>query len=304
MAVRMVVGVTDRDWFEHLRARPHLAEVNFWSPSPRPFRALQPGELFLFKLKAPADRIVGGGLFAHAADMPSSLAWEAFGEANGAASLAEMRRRITKYRIGDASARGDFTIGCRVLTDAVFWPEPLWLAPPASWRPSIVSFRGYGTDEAEGRALWDAVAERMAARAPEDEAAARWGAPRLVAPRLGQGAFRVLVTSQYERRCAVTGERTLPALDAAHIRPFAQGGPHAASNGLLLRRDVHSLFDGGYVTVTPEGRFEVSGRIREEFRNGRQYYALHGQELRPPADPAAKPDPAALRWHNETVFLA
>ena len=302
MAVRLVVGVTDRDWFEHLRARPHLGEVNFWSPSPRPFRALAPGELFLFKLKAPVDRIAGAGVFAHAGDMPSSLAWAAFGEANGAGSLGEMRRRIARYR-GGVDPRGDFAIGCRVLTDAVFWPEEMWLSPPASWSPNIVSFRGYGTDEAEGRALWDAVAERMAARVPGDEAAARWGAPRLVAPRLGQGAFRVLVTSQYERRCAITGERTLPALDAAHIRPYAEGGPHTASNGLLLRRDVHSLFDGGYVTVTPRGRFEVSGRIREEFDNGRHYYALHGQKVRDPTDPAARPDHTALRWHNEVVFL-
>jgi putative restriction endonuclease len=40
-----------------------------------------------------------------------------------------------------------------------------------------------------------------------------------VQPRLGQGAFRLLVTDAYQRRCAVTGERTLPVLDAAHIRP-------------------------------------------------------------------------------------
>ena len=136
------------------------------------------------------------------------------------------------------------------------------------------------------------------------EAAARFGAPRLVRPRLGQGAFRTLVTNLYDRRCAVTGERTLPALDAAHIRPFAAGGAHAASNGLLLRRDIHSLFDAGYVTVTPKGRLEVSGRIREDYSNGRQYYALHGQSLHAPVDPAALPDPAALRWHNEETFLA
>ena len=302
MAVRLVVGVTDRDWFEHLRARPHVGEANFWSPSPRSFKALSPGELFLFKLKAPVDRIVGAGVFAHAADMPSSLAWEAFGEANGAGSLVEMRRRIAKYRGGD-DPRGDFAIGCRVLTDPTFWTEEMWLPPPASWSPQIVSFRGWSTDEAEGRALWHAVVERMAAAVPGADDEPRRGAPRLVAPRLGQGAFRVLVTSQYERRCTVTGERTLPALDAAHIRPFAQGGPHAASNGLLLRRDLHGLFDGGYLTVTPERRLEVSRRIREEFENGRDYYALHGRELRPPADPTATPDATALRWHNEAVFL-
>ena len=121
-------------------------------------------------------------------------------------------------------------------------------------------------------------------------------------PRLGQGAFRIVVTDSYRRRCAVTGERTLPALDAAHIRPYAEGGAHEATNGVLLRRDIHSLFDAGYVTITPSLDFEVSSRIREEYENGRLYYALHGQRISPPDDPRRRPDTSALAWHNETVF--
>jgi putative restriction endonuclease len=78
----------------------------------------------------------------------------------------------------------------------------------------------------------------------------------------------VLVTDIYQRRCAVTQERTLPALEAAHIRPYGDGGSHEAQNGLLFRRDIHSLFDAGYVTVTPDLRFEVSSRIKAEFENG------------------------------------
>ena len=130
-----------------------------------------------------------------------------------------------------------------------------------------------------------------------------WGEPTLIRPRLGQGAFRVIVTDNYTRRCAVTGERTLPALDAAHIRPYADHGEHEPSNGLLLRRDIHSLFDRGYVTVTPTRRFEVSRRIRDEFENGRDYYAMHGTEIRVPEQIELQPDPDALRWHNEKVFL-
>jgi putative restriction endonuclease len=114
----------------------------------------------------------------------------------------------------------------------------------------------------------------------------------------------VLVTDLYHRRCAITGERTLPALEAAHIRPYAEGGRHEASNGLLLRRDIHSLFDDGYVTVTPDLRFEVSRRIREEFENGRHYYALQGQEIAAPSTLAHRPDPEALRWHNTELFKA
>jgi len=126
--------------------------------------------------------------------------------------------------------------------------------------------------------------------------------PHLIQPRLGQGAFRILVTDIYQRRCAVTRERTLPALDAAHIRPYADGGAHEAQNGLLLRRDVHSLFDAGYVTVTPAFRFEVSGRIKEEFENGRDYYALHGRPVCMPPEFAQHPDTGALRWHNENCY--
>ena len=87
-----------------------------------------------------------------------------------------------------------------------------------------------------------------------------------------------------------------------HIRPYAEGGSHEASNGLLLRRDVHSLFDAGYVTVTPELRFEVSHRIREEFDNGKHYYDLHGQKIAKPDDPRLLPDHRALAWHNEYCY--
>lgn len=303
MSISLVVAVTDDDWFEMLRRQPGLSEVNFWAPSAANFHALRPGELFLFKLHAPRNVIVGGGVFTYANALPCSLAWEAFQEANGAKSAQEMRARIAKYRRLDASDRSDFAIGCRILTQPFFFEEDDWIPVPKSWSPNIVSFKTYDTDDAEGQALWDAVTERMA-RLPvfADSAAERFGKPLLVEPRLGQGAFRILVTDIYSRRCAVTQERTLPALEAAHIRPYGDGGEHEARNGLLLRRDIHSLFDAGYVTVTPKFQFEVSRRIREEFDNGKHYYALHGQRIFVPESVNQRPDASALSWHNEQRF--
>ena len=105
-----------------------------------------------------------------------------------------------------------------------------------------------------------------------------------------------------KRRCAVTQERTLPALEAARIRPYGEGGAHEARNGLLLRCNIHSLFDAGYVTMTPDLHFEVSRRIRDEFDNGRHYYALHGQQIRPPEQVHQHPDSGALACHNEQCF--
>jgi putative restriction endonuclease len=308
MGVRLVVAVTDRDWFDHLRQLPNLSEVNFWSPSPRRFQALHEGELFLFKLHAPYNVIVGGGIFALANNMPLPLAWEAFGEANGARNLEEMRARILRYRrIQDSKASVD--IGCRILTQPFFLPESQWFAPPASWSPNIVSFRGYSTDEQEGLALWDKITELRdpitISTAPDElqEPLARYGEPTLIRPRLGQGAFRLLVTDLYGRRCAITRERTLPALEAAHIRPYAEGGEHAGANGILFRRDIHSLFDAGYVTVTKDYRFEVSKRIKEEFENGRDYYALNGKSVAVPERTDFRPDVVALDWHNHKRFL-
>jgi putative restriction endonuclease len=304
MGINLVVAVTDDDWFEILRRHSNLNEVNFWAPSAVNFHALQPGEMFLFKLHAPRNVIVGGGIFAYANALPCSLAWAAFGDTNGARSAHEMRTRIARYRKTDPDDRSDFAIGCRILTQPFFFEEADWIPVPPSWSPNIVSFKTYNTGEPEGVALWEAVNERLNQLPVPGmaEAGARYGEPHLIRPRLGQGAFRVLVTDIYGRRCAVTQERTLPALEAAHIRPYGDGGEHEPQNGLLLRRDIHSLFDAGYVTVTPSLHFEVSRCIKEEFDNGRDYYALHGQRISVPKEMTQHPDPTALTWHNEHCF--
>lgn len=108
MIVRIVVAVTDGDWYATLSQAAGLDEVNFWSPSGSSFKALTPGELFLFKLHAPRNYIVGGGIFAHATVLPCSMAWATFGQSNGATSATEMRARIAKYRRVDPADRSDF----------------------------------------------------------------------------------------------------------------------------------------------------------------------------------------------------
>jgi putative restriction endonuclease len=301
VAINLIIAVTDKDWFEQLRSAPDLDEVNFWSPSESSFRALRPGELFLFKLHAPLNFIVGGGVFLRSMNLPCSYAWDTFGEANGTRSLVELRQRIAFYRDLDPSEKSDFRIGCRILVQPFFLDESQWVRVPESWSPNIVRFKRYDTASPEGHALWEMAESHLSPETLENsigEERTRFGDPVLIAPRLGQGAFRALVTDIYQRRCAVTGERTLPALEAAHIRPYAEGGLHQASNGLLLRRDIHSLFDLGYVTVTPQHVFEVSGQIKEEFENGKDYYRLHGNKMAAPSKSDEAPDPGALEWHN------
>jgi putative restriction endonuclease len=307
--MRFWLGVTDPGWFEFLRAR-RAPEANFWQPSAVPLaNFLQPGTPFLFKLRG-QGHVVGGGCFVRFTTLPVSLAWAAFREDNGVSSLGSLLQRLTGLGHGPITAGSP--IACNVLAEPFFFDESDWIPAPISFKRNIVRGKTYDSEDAEGRALWDAVRDRLAAGAylpaAEDapEPGAMYGEQYLTRGRLGQGAFRILVTDAWHRRCAVSGERTLPALEAAHIMPYAKKGPHRINNGLLLRADLHRLFDDGYVTVESardEYRFLVSKRVREEFENGREYYRFHGKPLSHlPEAQSQRPGRDFLDWHNRDVF--
>ena len=307
--MKLYVGITDRDWFRFLRAR-NAEEMNFWRPrSTKDFGAITPGELFLFKTRFPENKIVGGAFLVRHTTLPLDLAWSTFGEGNGVSSLAEFRLKISSIR-GDNERNP--TIGCTILTQPFYLDDYAFHESPNDWSPNIVTGKSYDATTGEGLRLYEqSKLEIMASstavstqpnRLAEDSP--RYGEERLVRPRLGQGGFRVVVMDEYERRCSMTGERTLPVLEAAHIRPYAEEGPHEVSNGILLRSDLHTLFDKGYITITNKLHVEVSPRIREEFSNGREYYALHGLKLKVlPSDLSRRPAVRFLEWHQNNCFL-
>lgn len=305
------VAPTDFRWFSFLSALEGVDEANFWMPNPwgGRFRVLQRGEPLLFKLKSPHNAIAGGGFFEHYTELPISLAWEAFGVKNGARSLDEVRASIARLRKDQPRPWEDYTIGCILLVEPFFWPEEAWIPEPEDWRSTIVRGKTYDLRAPIGKHLWHQVSERMqsvrlgqAAERPPVAAGGGYGDPVLTRHRIGQGTFRALITDAYGRQCAVTRERALPALEAAHIRPFTETLTHQVQNGLLLRSDVHRLFDVGYITVTPEYRVEASTRMRDDFNDGENYMRLHGSEILLPNTIADRPDPEALRWHNDNRF--
>lgn len=176
----------------------------------------------------------------------------------------------------------------RSRSDASSWfflVEPDWIRAPEDWRPEFVRGKTYDLSIGEGKKLWTQLVIRLPAAMGRIERTAdplpliaepRYGQPVTILPRLGQGTLRVLVTDAYARRCAVTEERTLPVLEAAHMRPYGKSGPHDPRNGLLLRSDLHTLFDRGYSRVSPHMPLEVGRRIKEEFKEGSSYHDLHG----------------------------
>lgn len=301
--MRAFVAVTDKNWFDFLRARPEIDEVNFWRPrGSGDFKAIVPGELFLFKLHAPLNFIVGGGFFQHSPRLPVDTAWDFFREKNGAASLFEMRRQIERYRGAAEDRHANYDIGCILLVSPFFFDEAEWIPVPEDWAPNIVQGKTYDLRSGLGQRLWDDVRVWLQGSLIMDEPVEQpslYGTPTLVTPRLGQGTFRALVTDTYERRCAVTSEKVL---DAAHIRPVSEGGRHLVENGLLLRSDIHRLYDRGYVTVTPDQRFLVSRRLKDDFENGEPYVPFHGQEIWVPSRAEQRPLREFLEWHADTVF--
>lgn len=308
--MRAQVAVTDTGWFEFLTARPHLREANFWIPSGGPMTmGVRPGEPWLFKSRAPHNRLVGGGYFSGYTRLALSRAWETFGEGNGVASEEDMRAAVGRYRRpGDDR---DPEVGCVVLRDVVAfaWAPPIG---PDLFAPSIVARKGFELAEHPGSAVEAAVHQLIGASGlpgfvPDltwDPSRPMRGEPRPVRPRLGQQGFRALVAGAYRETCAVTGGRILPTLQAAHIRPVDKDGQHRVDNGLLLRADVHLMFDKGYLGVDPRLRtLQVSPRLRTVYGNGDYFYERQGSAITLPARKENRPAPEFLQWHMDTQFL-
>jgi len=308
------VANTDQRWFEHFRPTDELRfvdEVNFWRPAAQSeFRALLPGQPFFFRLKSPMNAIAGFGFFALSRTMSVSMAWDAFGEKNGDPTQERFARRLLEYR-KRLDRSPDAALTCLVLRDAVFLPQARWVSWGMSeqWSANIVSYKVYDLAAQAGQALDPLVRSLHPLPVPDLEpnfslltTDARTVVEVPQFQREGQGTFRLRLLGAYHGQCAVTGEHALPVLEAAHIQRYLGPGSNHPQNGLILRSDLHRLYDAGYLAVTPDLRLEVSSRLREEFSNGKAYYAMAGRTLRVPANEGERPSPAALRWHADNVF--
>lgn len=116
---------------------------------------------------------------------------------------------------------------------------------------------------------------------------------RAIKTRQGQPEFRRRLLSAYLSRCAITGTRAIPVLEAAHIDPHR--GPHTnkVPNGLLLRSDVHTLFDSFLITIGIDHTVLVSISLQ-----GTEYAELAGKPISTPVADEDRPDDGALARHR------
>ena len=133
---------------------------------------------------------------------------------------------------------------------------------------------------------------------PNNLSDARDRVRRTIVQRRGQKKFRDALLTEYGNRCAITGCRSVDVLEAAHIMPYLGLKTNHVTNGLLLRADIHTLFDLGLIMISPiDCKIEIDKSITDK-----EYRKFHGKSLRSPANAANSPNLEALlsRFDDES----
>ena len=117
--------------------------------------------------------------------------------------------------------------------------------------------------------------------------------------RKGQAEFRRRLVDAYGGRCAISRYDVEPALEAAHISSYLGPKSQLVTNGLLLRTDLHALYDRSLITVSPELRVRISPKIGES-----KYASLDGRQLAVPKDRAAWPSEERLAAQYQDFLIA
>ena len=128
---------------------------------------------------------------------------------------------------------------------------------------------------------------------PQDESDARRKLLTEIVRRQGQGPFRIELLNAYGGQCAVTGAVALETLEAAHIMPYRGPQTNHVTNGILLRADIHTLFDLGLLRISDSYEISVDAIIKDPM-----YRQFHGRQLRIPTDTALQPSVQALQAHR------
>jgi len=150
----------------------------------------------------------------------------------------------------------------------------------------------------EGIEALQREAEQSGAFDPSSVEDARQKTLRAIVQRRGQAAFRAALLAAYDGRCAISGCDTDVVLEAAHIFPYRGDSTNHVANGLLLRADLHTLFDLGLFAIEESGAVAVADILK----NG-SYAWLSTAKIRWPANIESRPSQEALLWHRNKAGL-
>ena len=118
---------------------------------------------------------------------------------------------------------------------------------------------------------------------------------RSILERRGQPKFRRDLLKVYNNRCCITGCAVMELLEAAHINPFSEDGDNSLFNGLILRADIHTLFDRNLLTVDENCVVRISKDLI-----GSEYESFKGKKIQ--RNTAALPSEFSLRKRYESFM--
>ena len=268
------VGITDTNWFSLLKEDYNNGslgkQVNFWTSGTKKFKAIESGDLFLFKLhnkKSTGENgeIVGGGYFSYYDKMTIPDAWEKYGRGNGRESLDSMMKSLKGIQEKN-NMQSSIEIGCIILENVFFLDK--WIEEPSDWSKSIVSGKKYSTDTKIGLDLFNLVNKSVIDEIESEvNSLSLKGKERVVfvKARVNQSIFREHLLKKYHTCCLCKVENQA-LLIASHIKPWAASNADEkldVENGLLLCPNHDALFDGGFITFDNDGKIVISSRLSQ-----------------------------------------
>ncbi len=274
------VAPTDLIWFEYLKTHCLIDDINFWTPSDWRVKSLHPGDKFIFKLKGKDDRAGGYGTFVEYKYQSLDATWKEFGTRNGFDCKSDFYQAIGGYQ-----AQASSKCGCIVLTDVVFFDSPISLSSVGiNFSRQVVKFKTctqpfpFDSTTTPQLSSFNLVATSNKNKKSQ-----------LATYREGQGQFHTEVCAAYGKRCCISCETIPELLQAAHIQDYINKDSNHIQNGLLLRIDLHKLFDSGLLYIDDQYYVHVSSLVASPY-----YQQYNGKKITLPSNPSAWPSKDAL----------
>lgn len=287
------ISPTDINWFYYLRDNNFNAEVNFWTPTPWNIKGLKIGDNFYFMLKSPIRLIGGYGEFVEYKNLTAEKAWNYYGFRNGRNSKELFISSIQKYIDANSKKFGKskintstYEIGCIILKNCQFWDDAEFQQleeKNIKFSNQIVKLKYFDdsldflktSNEVDSFGIINGMREKIKI---------------LTNTRIGQAKFKSSILKAYDGKCCVTGDETPELLEASHIQPYISTHSNHTQNGILLRIDIHRLFDTGLLYIDEDYIVHVSLNLTNEF-----YHKFSGTKINLPKNSNDYPSIVALK---------
>ncbi len=292
------ISPTDNNWFSNLKKEKVVDDINFWTPTPWNLK-FNEGDRWYFMLKSPIRKIGGGGYIKEYHNLTVEQAWNKYGIKNGFYSKDDFIRSLGKHKsknsLNKNELEGSTIIGCIILYGAVFLNDDQYIDledyKEISFSPNIVKYKKFNDDEdfILEKVLKGEIYNSDSEFKPVDPHTKKSKVISENSRRDGQSEFKAALVEVYSGKCCITGESTPELLEAAHIQPYLSKKSNHLQNGLLLRTDIHKLFDKNLLYIDQGYRVHISS-----FVNSGYYQELDGKVVSMPNHNKYYPSLSAL----------